>query len=65
MKPEDIKSVVITNSIEIEEQIDEKSFVLDIEVLLNDNRLINLEMQMANQYNWQDCSLNYLNRSFD
>ena len=65
MKPEDIKSIVITNPIKIGEQIDEKAFILDIEILLNDNRLINLEMQMENQYNWQDRSLSYLCRSFD
>jgi len=65
MKPEDIKSVIITNPIKIGEQMDEKSFVLDIEVLLNNNSLLNLEMQMENQHNWQDRSLSYLCRSFD
>lgn len=65
MKPEDIKSIIITNPIKIGEQIDEKAFILDIEILLNDNQLINLEMQMENQYNWQDRSLSYLCRSFD
>lgn len=65
MKPEDIKSIIITNPIKIGEQIDEKAFILDIEILLNDNRLINLEMQMENQHNWQDRSLSYLCRSFD
>ena len=64
-KPEEIKTVIITNPIKIGEQIDEKAFILDIEVLLNNNHLINLEMQMANQYNWQDRSLSYLCRSFD
>ena len=65
MKPEEISRVVITNPIKLGEQIDDKTFILDIEVLLNDNRLINLEMQMANQHNWQDRSLSYLCRSFD
>lgn len=65
MKPEEIKNVIITNPIKIGDQIDEKSFILDIEVLLNNDQLINLEMQMANQLNWQDRSLSYLCRSFD
>ena len=39
--------------------------MLDIAILLNDDTFINLEMQMANQYNWQDRSLSYLCRSFD
>lgn len=65
MKPENIKSVIITNPITLGEQIDDKEFILDIEVILNDNHLINLEMQMTNQYNWQDRSLSYLCRSFD
>ena len=65
MEPEKIKSVIITNPIKIGEQIDEKSFVLDIEVLLNNDNILNLEMQMENQQDWQDRSLSYLCRSFD
>lgn len=65
MKPEKIKSVIITNPIKIGDQMDEKSFVLDIEVLLNNNSILNLEMQMENQHDWQDRSLSYLCRSFD
>ncbi len=65
MNPNDIRSVDIRNPIKLGEQIDDKEFVLDIEVLLNDNHVINLEMQMTNQLNWQDRSLSYLCRSFD
>ena len=65
MNPKDIKSVTIRNEYKPGAQIDDKEFVLDIEVLLNDNQLINLEMQMENQHNWQDRSLSYLCRSFD
>ncbi|MGN1158284.1 MAG: PD-(D/E)XK nuclease family transposase, partial [Agathobacter sp.] len=32
---------------------------------LNDNTVINLEMQMQNQRNWEERSLSYLCRSFD
>lgn len=65
MNPADIQSVSIRNPIIIGEQIEDKEFVLDIEVMLNNNHLINLEMQMTNQLNWQDRSLSYLCRSFD
>lgn len=65
LNPDEIKSVIITNPIKIGDQIDNKSFILDIEVLMNNNQLINLEMQVENQQNWQDRSLSYLCRSFD
>lgn len=65
MKPEDIQSVAIRNPIKLGKQIDDKEFILDIEVILNNNHIINLEMQMTNQHNWQDRSLSYLCRSFD
>ncbi len=65
LSPDDVSSVVITNPIEPGEDIDAKEFILDINVLMNDNTAINLEMQMENQLNWQDRSLSYLCRSFD
>ena len=65
MSPDSITDIIITNPIKIGDQIDEKSFVLDIELLLNNNHILNLEMQVENQLNWQDRSLSYLCRSFD
>lgn len=65
LNPETISEVVITNPIKIGDQIDDKSFILDIEVLLNNSQIINIEMQVENQHNWQDRSLSYLCRSFD
>lgn len=65
MKPEEIQSVTILNPIKLGEQIEDKEFVLDLEVLLNNNHVLNIEMQMTNQHNWQDRSLSYLCRSFD
>ena len=65
MNPNDIHSVTIRNPIELGAKIDGKEFVLDLKVILNNNHLINLEMQMTNQHNWQDRSLSYLCRSFD
>ena len=42
-----------------------KEFILDIEVMMNDDTLLNLEMQVANEHNWPERSLSYLCRSFD
>lgn len=65
MNPKDIYEVKILNPIELGAHIDDKDFILDIRILLNNGHLINLEMQVADQKNWQDRSLSYLCRSFD
>ena len=61
----DIIRVKILNPIIVGESISNKEFRLDINVLMNDNTLINLEMQVANQFNWSNRSLSYLCRSYD
>ena len=65
MKEADISSVIITNPIRLGDSIDNKTFVLDINVILNRHHIINLEMQVVNLNNWQDRSLSYLARNFD
>ena len=65
MEETDISSVVITNPIRLGDSIDNKTFVLDINVILNQHHIINLEMQVVNLNNWQDRSLSYLARNFD
>jgi predicted transposase/invertase (TIGR01784 family) len=55
----------ITNPIQLGETINNKDFVLDINIRMNDNTAINLEMQVNNEYNWTERSLSYLCRSFD
>lgn len=65
LPPLDISSAVITNPIELGDTIDNKTFILDIRVCLNDNVIINLEMQVINEHNWTDRSLSYLCRSYD
>ncbi len=62
---EDIASVEITNPIELGKKFKDKDFVLDIKILLNNSTIINLEMQVINQFNWTDRSLSYLCRTFD
>lgn len=65
LQAENVQSVQITNPIELGDDIDDKTFILDVNVLLNNNTLINLEMQMTNEHNWTDRSLSYLCRSYD
>ena len=65
LKPTQLKDVEIKNPLDLSKNITGKDFVLDIKVLLNNNRLLNLEMQVKNEYNWADRSLTYLCRAFD
>jgi predicted transposase/invertase (TIGR01784 family) len=61
----DIQSIEIQNPIILGEAIDDKTFILDIHVLLNNNSMVNLEMQVRALPYWEDRSLSYLCRSFD
>ena len=65
MEEADISSVIITNPIRLGDSIDNKTFVLDINVIMNQHHIINLEMQVINLNNWQDRSLSSLARNFD
>ena len=61
----DIESVRIENEIVLGEKIQDKEFILDIRVLMNNHTSINLEMQVINRQNWVDRSTSYLCRTFD
>lgn len=65
LSPDNVSSVEITNPIELGNSIDDKTFFLDIKVILNNQIIINLEMQVINEHNWPERSLTYLCRSFD
>ena len=65
LKSEDIKSIIIRNPINLAGDVSGKEFILDINILLNSSQLINLEMQVLNEYNWPERSLSYLCRSYD
>ncbi len=65
LSQDEIQSVEITNPIRLGEQIDNKTFVMDINLRLNDDTNINLELQVLNQGNWTDRSLSYLCRAYD
>ena len=61
----DVQDIVVQNPIELGEAIDDKTFILDIHVLLNNNTIINLEMQVLDLKDWSERSLSYLARSYD
>ena len=65
LEKESIREVTITNPIELGAAIADKDFILDIRVNLNNEQLIDLEMQMSNEYNWPERSISYAARSFD
>lgn len=65
INPDDVKSIEIQNPIELGKVYDDKEFILDISLLLNDDTYINLEMQVSNNNDWPERSLSYLCRSFD
>ncbi len=65
LKMEEITSAVISNPIELGDSIDQKTYILDIKVVLNDRVKLNIELQVLNQGNWPERSMEYLCRSFD
>lgn len=65
LKPEEVKECVIENPIILGEDIDDKTCILDVKILLNNKKRLNIEMQTTNYGDWQDRALLYLCRSFD
>ncbi len=65
LSDDEVISAVVTNPIVLGDTMKDKECRLDINVLLNDNKLINLEMQVANRLNWHERSVTYLCRAFD
>ena len=65
LDPQEVYSVDITNPITLGDSVNDKTFILDIRIRLNGSAIINLEMQVVNQYNWVERSLSYLCRNFD
>ena len=65
LNPDDVSSAIITNPIEIGDDIMAKEFILDINVILNGYRQVDLEMQVVNYHDWPERSLNYLCRLFN
>ena len=65
LQQDEISSVVIANPIELGEKIDDKTFILDILVVLNNSNVLNLEMQVIKVAHWINRSLCYICRTFD
>ena len=62
---DDITDLYIANGEELPDTFDAKTFVLDLKIKLNNNRLINIEMQVNNLHDWPERSLSYLSRMYD
>lgn len=65
LSPSDIHSIEILNPIDFGKQIGDKTFCLDLKLLMNNYTIINLELQVLNEHNWPERSLGYLCRLFD
>lgn len=65
LDPKQVQEVVLENPIELGKSYDDKDFILDIQAWLNGGAMINLEMQVINEYNWPERSLCYLCRTYD
>ena len=61
----EIKGCVIENPIILGEQIDDKTCILDVKILLNNDKRLNIELQTTDYGDWPDRSLLYLCRAFD
>ena len=64
MPLENIIDVDILNPIKLVEAFDDKTIVLDLNILLNNGKIINLEMQILNQGDWSERSLYYLCKNY-
>ena len=61
----DIQSICIENPIILGESIDNKTVILDILLILNDQQRINIEMQVVYQAHWKERSISYLCKLFN
>lgn len=65
LEDEEITSCIITNPIILGESIDDKNCILDIKLVLNRNRNINIELQIRKEEYWEERSLLYWSRTYD
>ena len=62
---ESIASAIIENPIELGKSIDDKTCILDLKITLNDQKILNIEMQVTDYGDWPERSLTYLCKAFD
>ena len=65
LKDEEIVDIVLENPITPGEAVNDKTVILDLFITLNNNKKINIEMQILNSRDWPERSLTYLCKSFD
>ena len=65
LKPEEIISIDVLNPYTLGTSIDDKTFILDLKIMLNGNKIVNIELQVADEGNWPERSLLYTCRSFE
>lgn len=65
LSPSDSLRIDLKNPIQLGAAIDNKEFVLDLALTINDSLYLNLEMQLYNDGYWPERSLSYTCRSFD
>ena len=57
-----IKTVVILNPNNDKESVDDKYSIMDVKALTNDELMINIEIQLRNEYNMRKRTVYYLSR---
>lgn len=60
-----VTSLVIQNPIVLGEELDSKTCILDIKLLVNNRHYYNIEMQVSKQSYWKERSVTYLCRLYD
>ncbi len=55
----------VLNPFEFKTMPTDKTFVLDLKVMLNDNSILNFEVQVVDEKDWPERSLTYACRTFD
>lgn len=64
LQPGEITGIEVLNPIRLGDRVGEKTYVLDIHILLNGEKKIHLELQVLSQEFWTERSLCYLCRNF-
>jgi len=64
MKESEIKNIKLNKSILLGEQIPDKKYIFDLSILMNNDKIIHLELQVLSQTYWAERSLCYLCENF-
>ena len=64
LKTDEISKIELLNPIVLGEYAEEKDIILDVNVCLNDEKVLDLELQVADEKNWTERSLYYACRNY-